>query len=445
MRFDTRRFDTMRLFSRAVAVACAIVGLSEAVNAQTYFTPPSHQIAWSRYTMPEACREATNRARLRAAREDQPETYVYNLFDTLPSVVVNAARQCLTRAPVAKVESQSLPVLLDLALIARDTVVFDAVVARQLAEVKTSSHRAHAAVIVQAMTAVTRARPVPVALAQHYVAMVDSLWPRAVMERAKLHLGPVLFSHDPAEIVRLLRAALAIAQSPSPEPSTEQDQQEIRLLEYGIQYNAVMAKLLHDGPTDSVVAQLRAAIGGMQGQQLDSITGQFHYPAMPNEPAVFPIAGRPSLIMLTGYQCGASCLPMYAAARRVHERFPTLPIVLATTTRGAFRGQLASSATEEAGWIRDYFRNDLKLPFSILIDTVPHTKRPDPDRRQITAFTATGARYQQTFNNGHIYDGSLLLTDAKGRVVLWNIGGDNNGEWMLTKVIERLLSSPATP
>jgi hypothetical protein len=357
----------------------------------------------------------------------------FRASETLPATVVAIANGCIARFPVATVEFRSLPVLLSLASTAGDTSAIAAVITRQLSAA--TSPRARAKVIIDALSELRHDTPELLALSARYVQLADSAWPNAFLERAGIHMGVASYlwsrQYNADAATQELATVRQLLQRVNADSMTEGERDFARLLTYVSQSIPWYGAVFRLGVTDSLVEALRAISGGKYGEVIPQLHGEFWYPDSAAD-SIYPVPGRPTVVAFIDLKSQHLAVSL----RRLHRKFPTLPIVLAAATTGRFRNRPPPSTAQEAEWIRDYVRNELHLPFSLVVDTVPHRKLPDPDRRQLSGVTSAVVQLRSR-SVEDLYGGMAYILDRKGRIILMSNGyGDSR---LIDLVIEKMV------
>ncbi|HXC24488.1 MAG TPA: hypothetical protein VNU46_01135 [Gemmatimonadaceae bacterium] len=187
------------------------------VTTDTGEWAPGHR-DWTRYTDPLLCLEAARLTRevLRgglAVRAGYDTLQYMPEQDTLPAAVAVTARACGTRFfKIAGTAESSLPVLFELALLARNDSLAHAVVARRIALTRTDTARWQ--VMLWAIGGYVGAEPARVLAAEALVAQLDQRDSAALLARQSAHVmmkGLGLMMYDPARIRREDDSVIALS------------------------------------------------------------------------------------------------------------------------------------------------------------------------------------------------------------------------------------------
>jgi hypothetical protein len=419
-------------------VALAVLLAAPSLRGQTTFAAPSQPIVWKRYSAPDLCYAAVQRALMTEYNTERRDTMPYNPHDTLPTTVVTVAHQCLATQDIAQVKERSLPVLLQVALAANADSLVDSIIRRELALADSASQKAHARVVRGAYEALQAARPMRAAVAARWLAYADSAWPGAVLDRCFMHVqaaSAALRQLDLAHFTEHATQAVAIAKRTPSEPLDSSEVQQLHLFTVLAEFALKRATMFTEGITDSVIAELAPLMGGMYGKTIPPLTGQFRFAGSASDQSVIPTPGQPSVLFFANPRCGAHCYPTYAILRRLRRTFPTLPILLAATTHGSFRNRPPPSGAQEAEYLRAYYQDELQLPFPLVVDTLPYTFRAAPDGRRVNGMPSIGG----VAGTMGLDSGNLVVTDPKGRVVLQNVSLED--ENVLVALIQLMLGA----
>ena len=108
----------------------------------------------------------------------------------------------------------------------------------------------------------------------------------------------------------------------------------------------------------------------------------------------YPWSKKHTVLIFLGHGCGEvsyralqlpipSCQPIYAALRRISERFPGVDLVIATQTHGYMWQGSPPSPAEEAALLKQWFVDFQRIPASMVVENTEHWFLPGFDKRRI--------------------------------------------------------------
>jgi hypothetical protein len=400
-----------------VALGVAVLAVAPAAGAQTRFAWPTRPAAVERYTAPEECLAAVERAQARALWGARPDTLSAVAQDRAsePPAVIEIARRCSAHLDVGRMPAPSRALYLQLLLIAGRDSTFAAIVDRQLAEARSVAERS--AVLFSAIDLLLKAKPVRIATAEQLTYRLDSLGPGAAQSRLFAYFRLASLARllgDSALLARTAPRALALGNAvDSASPNL--------ILKAALSTGAVMLTpprpldVLRDSGPDAYVQFVRrkyiaeATKRGISrdtaenmvetdvlrgaGRPAPPLAGDYWFGRSDTTP--LPAPGRVTLLAFVDHRCGVKCYPGYAMLERLRRRFgDALDIVLVAQTFGYFRLRPPPSPAEEAEMVRQYFLDELKLPGVLTVSVTPTTQLPTPDRRHVYGETANGRSYR---------------------------------------------------
>lgn len=139
----------------------------------------------------------------------------------------------------------------------------------------------------------------------------------------------------------------------------------------------------------------------MLGSTMDTLAGEFRFPAAP----VYPVPGKISLVMVLG-PVGWSSNAVFPMLRRLKQKHPDLEILYVSQTAGQL-GTTLLSPEEQAETERRWVQDVRKMPFSVLIEKAVPWRLPEPDRRLVYGTTPNSEKYKNR----------LWLVDRAGTIV----------------------------
>lgn len=440
--------------------------------AQQLFTPPSHGIEWNRYQYLEECAAAVTRSEQAARfltayqRDILPGRSSNQTTDTLFATTLNdadadtspalvtAARTCLARFPISQATPDELPTLLTLAANVRDDNAVDAVIRRQWSVSPLSSGRDSAQIVVDAVTAIIHVHRSLRSLLQRYTWTVDSLWPGAVAQRITFHVfalgmatqGDILDPDSLADtMTTLVNSIAALSKSARYGALRPEDAQVVTNATFLVQMYGGEIRMLR-GDFDGGVAQVLSLVQHPTpelpiGAMTPPVTGPFQF-SFADTTLPRSSGGQPQIVAFVSPACeryDGNCPVFYAMLRRLHRRFPTLAITLVTYT-GTHLGMrnLPTTTAGEAEQLRAYYQDELQIPATVVVDTLPHSRLPAPDNRWlITKLGEVGKMWTDAgLLNERYPTEQVYLLDQRGRVLLQSI----LAEPAMTAVLRRMLS-----
>ena len=139
------------------------------------------------------------------------------------------------------------------------------------------------------------------------------------------------------------------------------------------------------------------------GTPMDSLQGEFRFPAAP----VSPTPGKITVVVVPGAR-PLSPYTVFPMLRRLKQKHTDLEILFVSRTGGQWGTHLfepAQHAEMQRRWVQDF----LKMPFSVLIEQSKPWRLPDPDRRLIYGTTPNTEKYRDR----------LWLVDRAGTIVYY--------------------------
>ena len=374
---------------------------------------------FARYA-PSLCVEAARRMQDFYWRDKRADTLVYApLTDSLPGIVRDSLRRCVARFTPATVASDELVPLVTASLLAGDSVRAAAATARLAAAFPAMPPALRRWTMADLGMAQLAAAPVRLAEARAVAARLDTMGAAAAYERLSLHWHIAAFAVtagalDVAEAES--RASLAAVKELTPEQQitlcdTITASYLVRVRTLALRDGAAPALALLDTMAtvitpftrngmawaDQAKAQLDNAIGlqrfilGFMGQRAKPIHGDYWYPFTPGD-TVFPRPGRVTVAMLL--DGGTMDFKLFATLRRLHASYAArgLDIVFMTVSRGFYRMSVLPDPAVEAGKLRGFFVDYLKLPLALTVEESQFGRLSDGRRQNTASLNATNYR-----------------------------------------------------
>jgi hypothetical protein len=322
--------------------------------------------------------------------------------DTAPTAAISIGKKCMSQLPdVQRVDSIWLFDMMRLALYAGDTAKMKASISRQLQLVQNDEARGailHDALdeLLDNYTTVAVSHPARVELAKGILRQIDDLKEGARVARFEAHRAMYEFitqtAFDTADLMHEAMAMRAISQSMTPD-----ERKEVNLNSaYSLTMDSItVAWYRHDPNVPTMLRKMvqpeidknPALANSVQMVMLNqvisqydkptpAITGKFWFPS--NAAHTVPAPGRVTLV--TQVQKGDGVMtPQLAGLLRLWNKYHAagLDIVLVTKTQGYSWSSPPQKPDDEAKTDAWYFLNYLKLPFTLIVDEAPVTKRPD--------------------------------------------------------------------
>jgi hypothetical protein len=378
----------------------------------------------TRYASPDACVAAVRRIRRQAYWSQDPDTLPVDSDRVLPAEA-QAARTCGRHFSMDSVLERSLGALQQLALLAGDDAWAGDVVRRRVTLAARQPVVMRADILADALMYEVNAIPARFDVGDRLARALDSLGADAAQAQARAYdiLASRAMALDSMTRARAYAARYmtAVAKIPREQRDDGWARETAEIL--------ALASLPMSGPlSDTAVrhyretmtqlfgAAMAAPFAGLVGLPAPAVTGEF-WPDSTTQPAIRPVAHRPSLVIFLDSRCGTHCVPDITTLKRLTARFGTqMDVVTSIQTRGFFRSVLLTDSSAEAGALRDYFSAYRQLPGTLVIATTPFTRRPAPDRRRVDHAVPTVQRYGASF--GQHYDMTAVVVGTDGRV-LW--------------------------
>ncbi|HWZ59076.1 MAG TPA: hypothetical protein VNW46_08890 [Gemmatimonadaceae bacterium] len=426
----------------AAAWMAAAAGLASPAMAQESPTP-----AYQHYEQPVECIVAAERVGRGYWRLRRPDTVsVHWTRDTLPTVVVTAARECGARFQPATVPVGSLLDLARLALIAGRDDVVTAAIDRRLAHVPSLAERA--TVLYDIVSWLLDARPYHAALVAKYQSQLDALGAAATIPRMIVYSrigGMAMQDTDFATVERAVHAGIKLYKAA---PAASLD-----TVMYWSQLNGQfvglgrVAWLLHGKAALQAVADSSLALLGSErdGGLVLGFLGRLGKPA-PSLPMLVrsgsdssnqrPAPGQLTLIASRcfgpavdhtgmGYE---RCYREYAGQRRLLAAFADRGLTAVTVyrTNGYFRNSGPLTAEQEADSARRYAREHFPFPGPFLVVETQFIKIDD-------------GRFLPQRDGGEFGWDELIGTDGTFQMVFCLFTRDYNCEGMYAWVLQHRL------
>jgi hypothetical protein len=413
---------------------------SAPIFAQSSRSPAdTGRMAWghndySRYTSADPCNLAFMHVWEEYRRVYVPDTGRYAVArDTVPTAVLNAARECGSRFSVESIDPRELWSLMRISLVLEEDAKAKAAFERRYSLVTTPMERA--ATLVKGIQTYLQSAPPRLEMARELLRRIDSLGPSAKIAQYNARLAIMDYWHMVYDVDSLRAHANAAIERLQVMTQDERDAVDVTppyeklLLVANEQQDLDEQERLFDqaladvggwregrgsqwtGPMMSLL-ETRKAIYGKKTRALSGAFW-FNHGGVPR-----PAPGKLSLIVHVSHLCSVRCYPLYAVVRQLHRQYgDELDITFVTDTRGFAPGTGPLSPEEEAKEAAKYFIDFLKFPVALLVDETPHTKRSD------------GRLVYKTSPIGEMFNGwqmvNAVLIDKEGRI-RW-LGALRNG------------------
>lgn len=321
--------------------------------------------------------------------------------DTLPTDVIATGRACLAGLKLDAIPAYELYNLMRLAVRFGDTTMVWSAIRRQLALATTDEERGYA--LSDAVEATLSAHPIQHTLAMSLLGRLDDIGVGAHVPRllahAKMREYAYFIRFDTAAIMREGKLMAQIETLFSPEErrwwrnelgSVFED--SISLAWYQHDPNltanvrgyferrvaAVPEWGLNEDQQGLFIARL-AQLTESIGQTVQPLEGDFWFPDTVKQPQ--PPAGRVTLMFMVEKSNGAET-DQIAMLRRLYTKYHAkgLDILLISKTQGYSWSSPPQEPADEAKTIAWYYRDYLKLPFTVMVAETPFTRRPDGRR-----------------------------------------------------------------
>jgi len=432
--------------------AAGMVGLSPELVAQRRVSADTHAVSQPRmFSAPSGEIHYTRLQRCQLEVTPVPD-----------SLVADVMRRCLMHFSSDRVAPTDLPLLLRLALIAHDDSLVEAVIARQLRNLHTTSDQENAGIYGNAISAAYEVVPRRLDLVERYLKIVNTRWPGATRVRFDILWGRLveelqsctdttLVTGD--QILAGLQLLQTIAQSSGSEPSNSESAGLMEQVAGLKNFFTPFATFLNEGPEAGIHQLAALSNGSVVGKQMLPVTGQFRF-ASDSSVTTESVHEHPSLIILAAPGWGINpakdgetkdaCLGTEGFVRMLQRRFPTLSVTVVEPVVGVSwqTGELMT-LQEESDFERNWLFNELKIRGTLLIDTVAYATLPGHDRRRIPGLSETQVRLFAgnllNRNDEWAYRLKMFLVDASGRIVL---DPSDMFSWhrLATSVVNRVIS-----
>jgi hypothetical protein len=403
---------------------------------------------WSMYQTPAACTALFQRTMQTMTYDRLIDKKVEHVagsdFDNdwiaLPDSAIQVARTCIQHLPdgVEQIPAYTLPTFLTLAIGVNDDSLVKRIVVRQLRLASASAHDTAAvldSVVSQLMDNhwnitdhnslhLTQAH---VQLAKQYAAQINSRDPSVLSYRLhtliELDKGWQGDGTDVDAQLTHVQAELQRTNQLSVENVPQNVRQAVQLRQLSLKSQIAWLtylKTLSLTDLNKWMQQRKpyvvTAADTLVGTRAGTIRGDYWFNIPdPDHPPIIPTPGKVSLIEFFASDLRGGDASKLEELRRLHEKFPTLQIVLVTLTNGVFHQKNVIEHPEtEADFIRQYFTDSLKIPGIVCV--VKGTYR-----------TVVGGHIlplaNSVFNNydldprASLYDGREFLVNADGRIV----------------------------
>lgn len=422
--------------------AAAIAAWAEADTGR--MTPGYRDL--SRYNTPGYCAAAVRGVLDETWRRNEREIVESaSSADTLPTVAIAAGKACAAHLPsVSEIPAVELPPLIPLAVAIQDTVLLDRAIARLQSLATTDEARGW--VLYDALEQVVNPYTGPSALRMPLVtalvARLDAMGAGAHIPKLRAH---GLLRHiaegvrfDPTTMIREDR----IARDLIPLLTADEKQEVYNQIPLGFsdslyvwwtRHPPHLADSVRGIPTrDGAFFAARAIPIGQHvpefmemaaqtfakriGTPAPQITGNFWFSQ--DSSHVKPTLGKVTLVVRASKGDGLMSGTM-AMFKRLYDRYHEqgLDIVLVLRTQGYSWSSPPQSPADEAKTIAWYYRDYLKLPFTVVVEETPFTRQPD------------GRRVDGRTPFDSLYMGRTTIVGRDGTIFTNSVGTESESQY----------------
>jgi len=374
----------------------------------------------SAYDTPGYCLAAMDGTERLTWRRGESDTLPKRtLLDTVPTKVRDMGRACIAKMTPRSVPPVELYNLTRVALRLGDTAL-----ARQTVEyhlsITTTNPRARGYVLVDAISGAAEARPIQFPFIESMLPKVSALGKGAVDAGVLAYTLAQAVAHDRFDTTR--REQFSAARHALIKTLTTEEKKALRVDLGSVFSDSLEIVWYHVVPNLSsavkrlgeqwaaangtektqfahAVIYMATTLGAIVGQPAPTVNVLKRYPA---DAPLVPVPGKVTIVMNVR-SIGRGMLDgTMARLRRMHERYHDrgLDIVLVARTAGYAWASPPLVAEAEANLFEWYYREHLKLPFSVLVEETSFGKRPDG--RRVAQKTPFQSKWDPIEPNGYI-------------------------------------------
>jgi hypothetical protein len=397
------------------------------------------------YTTPGACLQAAMAVEhivTRAALDTTPYTPEQ---DTMSSTARATAKACGTRFTVTGVPPSELIDLMHLALVQGNDSQAAAAAERYIATFSDPEQRRWALVDVD--TSYFYAKPMRLAAVESIIARLDSLGAVAALQRGIVHNLLFHYAQQSYDVPRIKREAIALMNAAHQLQGRDLKDRARRssmnplltlfLLELYQSPTGALERAIHAaqpaGLSPETVNMIRAAIHTLKidwalaqiGKPIPSLNASY-WPGT-SSARKWPVPGKVSILIHGDPSWDPETAAMWR--RLIHKYGEAINVTIMCQTRGFFHDGPPLSPTQEAERLNTFFRTDLQLPVTVVVDTTTTQRLPDGRRMQ----------GQASFEQDPYYHWGFIMTDTAGKIVFLGMSEPTNSEKGLQAWIDRAL------
>jgi hypothetical protein len=410
----------------------------------------------SRYDTPGYCVAAMRGITMETWRSGEGNLIVTgSAQDTVPTKAKVIGTQCMAHLPdVQQIAVQELPNMMRLAMFVGDTAVMQAVINRQFSLATTDEARGYVLsdAVHDLVDPTTRVpHPLYVAMATNVLRRLDALGAgariqRLIAHREMLHIATEV-RFDTTALLREDAALRRIGPLLTAEDRKEYDianEYDITLTgdslyilwyrndpDFKAHVHAFMEKMqvpLSNSLGENVFQSLKGLVemhASKVGTPAPPIRGKYWFPA--DSPHVAPKPGKVTLVREVTKGRGIMD-PYIASLLRLYNKYHAkgLEIVLVLKTQGYSWSSPPQSAEDEAKTIAWYYLDHLQLPFTVVVDETPFTKKPDGRR----------VAGQIAFEQDYVMHGALIGRDGRIRTIAYGLTSESMEDAFIRQALD---------